>query len=141
MPNVLIIDDEEKLRSLLARIIGLEGFEVQQAANWSIGLKKLTGGNIDVVLCDVKLPDANGVDLVKTIKEARPECEVILLTAYGNIPDGVQAMRNGAFDYITKGYDNNKIVPMLHKAAEKALQQKRLGQGRWQARLLRSARR
>ena len=63
----------------------------------------------DVVLCDVELPDGNGVDMVERIKELAPMVEVILLTAYGNIPDGVQAIKNGAFAYITKGDDNNKI--------------------------------
>ena len=80
----------------------------------------------DVVLCDVKLPDGNGVDLVAKIKAAVPESEVILLTAYGNIPDGVRAIKNGAFDYITKGDDNNKILPLLSRATEKAQMQRRL---------------
>ena len=61
----------------------------------------------NVVLCDVFLPDGNGVDFIKTIKKISPESEIILLTAHGNIPDGVQAIKNGAFDYITKGDDNN----------------------------------
>jgi len=107
--KVLIIDDEEKLRSLLARIIGLEGFDVITAGDCSSALKKLDQNEIDVVLCDVKLPDGNGVELSKKIKEKYPLVEIILLTAYGNIPDGVQAIKNGAFDYITKGDDNNKI--------------------------------
>jgi DNA-binding NtrC family response regulator len=117
--KVLIIDDEEKLRSLLARIISLEGFEVLQASDCRSALKKLEQTEIDVILCDVKLPDGNGVDLVKKIKETYPIPEIILLTAYGNIPDGVQAIKNGAFDYITKGDDNNKIIPLLYRALEK----------------------
>lgn len=119
MRKVLIIDDEEKLRTLLARIISLEGFEVMQAADCKSALKKLEQIEVDVVLCDVKLPDGNGVDLVKKIKETYPSLEIILLTAYGNIPDGVQAIKNGAFDYITKGDDNNKIIPLLYRALEK----------------------
>ena len=81
----------------MARIIGLEGFEVAEAATCKVGLKKLEQTNIDVVLCDVKLPDGNGVDLIKEIKNLYPQVEIILLTAYGNIPDGVQAIKNGAF--------------------------------------------
>ncbi|KOS07319.1 chemotaxis protein CheY [Flavobacterium akiainvivens] len=118
MGKILIIDDEEKLRSLMARIITLEGFEVLQAQDCKSGLKKLTP-DIDVVLCDVKLPDGNGVELVTALKEKWPAVEVILLTAYGNIPDGVQAIKNGAFDYIVKGDDNNKIIPLIHRAIEK----------------------
>lgn len=91
-----------------------------QAGDCKSALKKLEQSDIDVVLCDVKLPDGNGVDLSKKIKETHPLVEVILLTAYGNIPDGVQAIKNGAFDYIIKGDDNNKIIPLLYRATEKA---------------------
>lgn len=128
MNKVLIIDDEEKLRSLLARIISLEGFEVLQAADCRSAWKKLEQIEIDLVLCDVKLPDDNGVDFSKKIKEKFPQIEIILLTAYGNIPDGVQAIKNGAFDYITKGDDNNKIVPLLYRAAEKVALTKQVQQ-------------
>lgn len=125
---ILIIDDEEKLRGLLSRIIGLEGFEVVEAGTCKAGLKKIETNHIDVVLCDVKLPDGNGVDLVKEIKEQHPEIEIILMTAYGNIADGVQAIKNGAFDYITKGDDNNKIIPLLNRAIEKVNLSKRINQ-------------
>lgn len=126
MKQVLIIDDEEKLRSLMTRIIALEGFEVIQAGDCKSGLKKLEKSDIDVVMCDVKLPDGNGVDLVKEIKAKYPLVEVILLTAYGNIPDGVQAIKNGAFDYITKGDDNNRIIPLLYRAIDKVDLAKRI---------------
>ena len=126
MSKILIIDDEPQLRGLLARIISLEGYDVLQAENCASGLKILQRETPDVVLCDVKLPDGNGVDLVAKIKAAVPESEVILLTAYGNIPDGVRAIKNGAFDYITKGDDNNKILPLLSRATEKAQMQRRL---------------
>jgi len=112
----------------MARIIGLEGFEVIQAGDCKSGLKKLEQNSFDVVLCDVKLPDGNGVDLTISIKEKYPQTEIILLTAYGNIPDGVQAIKNGAFDYIVKGDDNNKIIPLLHRAIEKSGLTKRIAQ-------------
>ncbi|MBK6994576.1 MAG: sigma-54-dependent Fis family transcriptional regulator [Lewinellaceae bacterium] len=129
MDKILIIDDEEKLRSLLGRIVALEGFEVFQAGDCKTGLKKLEQqGDIAVVLCDVKLPDGNGVDLTQKIKTVHPSTEVILLTAYGNIPDGVQAIKNGAFDYITKGDENNKILPLLHRAVEKVALARRVRQ-------------
>lgn len=128
MNKILIIDDEEKLRNLLSRIISLEGFEVLQAADCRSGLKKLSHEDVDVVLCDVKLPDGTGVDLTTVIKEQFPTVEIILLTAFGNIPDGVQAIKNGAFDYITKGDDNNKIIPLLYKALEKVALAKRVQQ-------------
>ncbi len=85
----------------------------------------LSGKTFDVILCDVKLPDANGVELVKKLKETAPSSEVILLTVYGNIPDGVRAIQHGAFNYITKGNDNDKIIPLIHRAIEQmALRQR-----------------
>ncbi|MDQ1164526.1 sigma-54 dependent transcriptional regulator [Flavobacterium sp. SORGH_AS_0622] len=126
--KILIIDDEEKLRSLLARIIKSEGFEVFEAKDLKSGFKKLEQTEIDVILCDVKLPDGNGVDFLQNIKASFPLVEVILLTAFGNIPDGVQAMKNGAFDYIVKGDDNDKIIPLLYKALEKVELQKKVQQ-------------
>lgn len=128
MEKVLIIDDEEKLRNLLSKIISFEGFEVFQASNIKSGLQRLEVEEIDVVICDVKLPDGSGVDTAKVIKEKYPAVEVILLTAFGNIPDGVRAIKNGAFDYITKGDDNNKIIPLLYKASEKVALNKRVQQ-------------
>ncbi|RZJ65855.1 MAG: sigma-54-dependent Fis family transcriptional regulator [Flavobacterium sp.] len=128
MKHILIIDDEEKLRGLLARIIKSEGFEISEAGDLKSGFKKLESLDIDVVLCDVKLPDGNGVDFVSKVKTAFPLVEIALLTAFGKIADGVQAMKNGAFDYIVKGDDNDKIIPMLYKAIEKAELQKKIGQ-------------
>ncbi|AMP97487.1 Sigma-54 factor interaction domain-containing protein [Pedobacter cryoconitis] len=124
--SVLIIDDEKKICSLLARIIELEGFTVYQANTGKEGLKVLANQEVHVVISDVKLPDVNGVELVKQIKEIKPYAEVINLTAFGTIQDGVKAMRNGAFDYITKGDDNDKIIPLVYKAMDKAKLQYRV---------------
>lgn len=126
MHRILIIDDEEKIRTLLSRIISLEGFDIIQAPDLKTGWKKLELNEVDVLLCDVKLPDGNGVEFSKLVKEKFPAIEIILLTAFGNIPDGVQAIKNGAFDYITKGDDNNKIIPLLYKASEKVKLNKRV---------------
>lgn len=126
MKKILLIDDEEKLRKLMARIIELEKIEVYQAEDASAGLKLLEKHDFDVIICDVKLPDANGVELIPRIKRIQPLTEIILLTAYGNIPDGVQAIKNEAFDYITKGDDNNRIIPLIYRALEKAELSKRV---------------
>ena len=124
--TVLIIDDEKKICSLLARIIELEGFKVFQANTGKEGLKTLAMQDVNVVISDVKLPDFNGVELVKEIKKIKPYVEVINLTAFGTISDGVMAMRNGAFDYITKGDDNDKIIPLVYKAMDKVKLQRRV---------------
>ena len=128
MHTVLIIDDEEKLRSLMKRIISLEGFAVIEAGNLKQAEKILEKEQPEVLLCDVKLPDGNGVDFVSKVKSKYPAVEIILLTAYGNIPDGVQAIKNGAFDYIIKGDDNEKIIPLLNRAIEKVQLQRRVQQ-------------
>ncbi len=124
--NILIIDDEEKLRTLLSRIIGLEGYSVTEAANIKDGLKKLAREDINLVVTDVKLPDGNGVELTQKIKTLYPQIEVIVITAYGTIQDGVKAIKNGAFDYIVKGDDNDKVIPLVARAMDKALLQKRI---------------
>lgn len=126
--TVLIIDDEKKLSALLSRIIKLEGYEVLQAYSAKEGLKVLEQADVDVVFSDVKLPDANGVELVTQLKQKKKDIEIINLTAYGSIADGVLAIKNGAFDYITKGDDNEKILPLLAKAMEKVKLQKRVSE-------------
>nr|WP_308571842.1 sigma-54 dependent transcriptional regulator [uncultured Prevotella sp.] len=124
--KVLVIDDENQLRILLARIISLEGYEVLQADSINTGIKQIRQHIPDIVLCDVFLPDGNGVDMVPKLKALLPGGEIIMLTAHGNIADGVQAIKNGAYDYLTKGDDNKRIIPMLAKVSEKILMQKKL---------------
>ena len=123
--NILIIDDEEQLRKLLTRIISLEGFKVTEAGTLKAARELLNHQLFEVILCDVRLPDGNGVEFVKITKQAFPSIEMILLTAYGNIPDGVQAMKNGAFDYIVKGNDNDRIIPLVYQAIDKVKANKR----------------
>lgn len=120
MDKLLIIDDEAQIRFLLKRMLGLEGYDVAEAGDCKSALNQLSHDVPDVVLCDVFLPDGNGVDIIPDIKRLCPFCEIIMLTAHGNIADGVKAIKNGAFDYITKGNDNNKIIPLLSRAVEQA---------------------
>ena len=124
MIQILVIDDEDPIRNLLARMIELEGYKVWKASDCQSALKLLKVQPFDVVLCDVFLPDGNGVDFIREIKKHRPDAEVILLTAHGNIPDGVQAIKNGAFDYITKGDDNRKIIPTISRAVDEVEKKK-----------------
>ena len=126
--NVLLVEDENDVRLLLKRVLSLEGFVVYEAENCKAASKILENENIDLVLCDVKLPDGNGVEFISKIKAAYPYIEIIMLTAYGNIPDSVQAIKNGAFDYITKANDNQRILPLLYRALEKVKLEKRVAQ-------------
>ncbi len=97
-----------------------------QAGDGKSGLSLLEKEDIPVVLSDVKLPDYSGIDLVNKIKAIDPSIEVINLTAFGKIEDGVQSIKNGAFDYIIKGDDNDKIIPLVAKAMDKALLQRKV---------------
>ena len=118
MNKILIIDDESTLRMLLSRILELEGYEVLKAKDRATALYTLKKQEVKVVLCDVFLPDGNGVDMVQELQALAPAAKIILLTAHGNIPDGVQAIKNGAFDYIVKGDDNRKIIPIVSRAMD-----------------------
>lgn len=121
--TVLIIDDEKQLRGLLKRIIELEDYIVWEVGDLKSAWKILENQAIQVVLSDVKLPDGNGVDFTQKFKEKFPSLEIIVMTAYGTIQDGIKAMKNGAFDYLVKGDDNEKILPMLSLAMDKVQKQ------------------
>lgn len=127
-PTVLIVDDEVKLRGLLSRIISLEGFAVSEAGDAKACMKALEKEEADVVITDVRLPESDGLELTRAIREKYPCTEVVVLTAFGTIADGVKAIKNGAFDYLTKGDDNEKIIPILYKAVSKAQLQRRVAQ-------------
>ncbi len=118
--NILIIDDEPDLRNLLARLLSLEGYKVDTAGTGNEGLCQLRKEEYPVVITDVRLPDINGLKLIAEIKSINPPTEIIVLTAYGTIEDGVTAIREGAFDYITKGDEDNKILPVVKNALNKS---------------------
>jgi two-component system NtrC family response regulator len=124
--QVLIIDDENELRNLLVKLLRLEGYITYDAETGMSGLSLLKKEDVSIVITDVKLPDTNGIDLIIKIKEINPLCEIIVLTAYGTIEDGVRAIKEGAFDYITKGDEDNKIVPLVNRAIEKVRLKKRI---------------
>jgi DNA-binding NtrC family response regulator len=124
--NVLIIDDEKELRTLLTRLLSLEGYKVFEASDGEEGLKTLNQEEIHVVISDVKLPGISGIDLIPQIKEINRLIEIIVLTAYGTIGDGVTAIKRGAFDYITKGDEDNKIIIAVERAMEKANMSQRI---------------
>jgi DNA-binding NtrC family response regulator len=126
--TVLIIDDDKALQTLLSRIISKEGFNVLTAGDAQSGLKVLEKEQVMVVMSDVNLPDANGIELVQTIKTKYLFTEIIVITGYGTIADGVMAIKNGAFDYLVKGDDNTKIIPLISKAIEKSQLQSRIHQ-------------
>ncbi len=128
--TLLLIDDEARLRQLLAQVLELEGYTVLQAPDAYRGLALLAAhaAEVLVVLSDVKLPDGHGVELLPRYRAAAPLAEVVLLTAFGTIPDGVKAMKLGAFDYLTKGDFEQQLVVVVERAAEKARLQRRVAE-------------
>jgi DNA-binding NtrC family response regulator len=124
-PTLLIIDDEPQLRNMLERLLAGEGYVVRTAPTGAQALQRLKAETYQAVLCDVRLPDANGVELTRAIKLQQPDAEVIVLTAFGTIADAVQAMRNGAFQYLVKGDDNAKLIPTVAAAVLQSQQHRR----------------
>ncbi len=126
--KILIVEDETSLRELLTKILGLEGFKVFSAATVREGVDILKNEDIYLVITDVMLPDENGIEFTKSIKSDYPLIEVIVMTAFGNVKDGVKAMKLGAFDYITKGDGDDKLPLLAGKAVEKAVLNRQLSE-------------
>ncbi len=118
--NKLIVDDEPNIRSLLQRILSVEGYEVISFASAKDGIKSLENNFFYVALIDVILPDVNGIELTKIIKQKSPDTEVIVMTAYATIRDGIEAIKNGAYDYLEKGKDEDEIILKVKQAFDKA---------------------
>jgi len=113
---------------MLQRLFTGEGYTVTTAENGAQAMVKLKAHRFQAVLCDVKLPDANGVELTGAIKTQQPDAEVIVFTAFGTIGDAVKAVQNGAFQYLVKGDDNDKLIPTVSRAVEKARAQQQIEQ-------------
>ncbi|RFP65131.1 sigma-54-dependent Fis family transcriptional regulator [Hymenobacter lapidiphilus] len=128
--TLLIIDDEAPLRQAITRMLELEGYTVRQAPDARRGLEDLAqhADEVLVVLSDVKLPDGYGLDLLPRYRAKAPLAEIILLTAYGTIPDSVRAMKEGAFDYLTKGDSDDQLVVVVDRAVEKARLRRRVAE-------------
>ena len=119
--SILLIEDEESLRGLISKILSLEGFKVFEAGDAASAMDILGKENIYLIVTDVMLPDTNGIEFTKQVKQEYPLIEVIVLTAFGNVKDGVRAMKLGAFDYIMKGDGDEKLPLITTKAMEKAV--------------------
>ncbi len=119
--KILVIDDEPQIRALLERILTLEGFCVITAVDAEEGMEMLSTGSIVLVLTDMKLPGMSGLEFTKKVRSLYPNIEIILLTAFGQIKDGVESMKLGAFDYLVKGDDDEKVPLTVRRAYDKAV--------------------
>lgn len=117
--RILIVDDEEGMRRLLARLLQKEGYEVLTAASGPEALRLLRGDAFDLVVTDIQMPEMNGLQLLDEIHAYDPSLPVIVITAYGTVENAVQALRAGAYDYITKPFENDEIRLTIAKALER----------------------
>lgn len=119
MPSILIIDDEAAIRKTLGEILGYEGYRITDAADGEEGLRIFKEKNFDVVLCDVKMPKIDGIEFLERAKEINPETPVIVISGHGNIDTAVEAVKKGAFDFISKPPDLNRLLITLRNAMDK----------------------
>lgn len=116
--HILVVDDEESIRWALRKALEREGYRVVLAADGVEGLTRATDPSIDLVLMDIKMPGAEGLETLSRIKEARPELPVIIMTAFGTLQAAVQAMKRGAYDYITKPFDFGELTILVRRVFE-----------------------
>ncbi|MBS1744269.1 MAG: sigma-54-dependent Fis family transcriptional regulator [Bacteroidetes bacterium] len=119
MANILIIDDEKAIRKTLSEILGFEGYKIEEAADGEEGLKKFTEKTFDVVLCDIKMPKLDGIEFLEKVKTINSDVPIIMISGHGNIDTAVEAVKKGAFDFISKPPDLNRLLITLRNAVEK----------------------
>jgi len=119
MVNILIIDDERAIRKTLSEILSFEGYKIEEAADGEEGLKKFTEKTYDIVLCDIKMPKLDGLEFLEKSREVNPEIPIIMISGHGNIDTAVEAVKKGAFDFISKPPDLNRLLITIRNAAER----------------------
>ncbi len=119
MADILIIDDEKAIRKTLTEILSFEGYKVDEAADGEEGLKKFKEKNYDIVLCDIKMPKLDGIEFLQKAGEANPDIPVVMISGHGNIETAVEAVKKGAFDYISKPPDLNRLLITIRNAMDK----------------------
>jgi DNA-binding NtrC family response regulator len=119
MADILIIDDEKAIRKTLTEILSYEGYKIDEAVDGEEGLKKFGEKIYDLVLCDIKMPKLDGIEFLERSKEINPDVPVIMISGHGNVDTAVEAVKKGAFDYISKPPDLNRLLITLRNALDK----------------------
>ncbi|PZX63437.1 sigma-54-dependent transcriptional regulator [Hydrotalea sandarakina] len=119
MSQILVIDDERAIRSVLKDILSNEGYKVEEAVDGEDGWKKFVAGTFDVVLCDIKMPKMDGIEFLSKALLEKPEVPIIIISGHGNIETAVDAVKKGAFDYISKPPDLNRLLITIRNALDK----------------------
>ncbi|MCB0281502.1 MAG: sigma-54-dependent Fis family transcriptional regulator [Calditrichaeota bacterium] len=117
--NILIVDDEEIQRNILADILKDAGYNADTAGNGAIALEKLAADDYSIVLTDLKMPEKDGIDVLNGVRDKNPDTQVIIMTAFGTIPGAVNAIKKGAYDYLTKPFKKDELLQVVKRAAEK----------------------
>jgi len=119
MSNILIIDDEKAIRKTLGEILSYEGYKIEEAMDGEEGLKKFREKPFDVVLCDIKMPKIDGIEFLEKAREINMDVPIIMISGHGNIETAVEAVKKGAFDYISKPPDLNRLLITIRNAMDK----------------------
>ncbi|MBL0138794.1 MAG: sigma-54-dependent Fis family transcriptional regulator [Bacteroidetes bacterium] len=120
MPRILIIDDEKAIRNTLREILQYEKFEVDEAGDGAEGLKKVESSSFDLVLCDIKMPKMDGLEVLAKLQELNPDLPVVMISGHGTIETAVDAIKSGAFDYIAKPPDLNRLLVTVRNALDRS---------------------
>jgi len=121
MVRILVIDDERSIRNTLKDILGFEGYAVDVAENGSSGLELVKNTEYDIILCDIKMPEMDGIEVLEKIMEIKPNTTVVMISGHGNIDTAVEAIKKGAFDFIVKPLDLNRLLITIRNAGDKSL--------------------
>jgi DNA-binding NtrC family response regulator len=121
MSKILIIEDEAAIRRVLSKILSEESdsYQVEEAENGSVGLDKIKNEDFDLILCDIKMPKMDGVEVLEAVKKLKPEIPMVMISGHGDLETAVQTMRLGAFDYISKPPDLNRLLNTVRNALDK----------------------
>ena len=120
MADILIIDDEKAIRKTLTEILSFEGYKIEEATDGEEGLKKFKEKTFDLVLCDIKMPKMDGIEFLQKAGEINPDVPVIMISGHGNIETAVDAVKKGAYDYISKPPDLNRLLITIRNAMDKS---------------------
>ncbi len=121
MSSILIIDDEKAIRKTLGEILSYEGYQIDDAENGEEGLKRIKEKNYDVVLCDIKMPKVDGLEFLEKARESNPDLPIIMISGHGTIETAVEAVKKGAFDYVAKPPDLNRLLITIRNAMDKQI--------------------
>ncbi len=119
MSNILIVDDEKAIRKTLGEILSYEGYKLEEASDGEEALKRFKEKSYDVVLCDIKMPKMDGIEFLERAREANPDIPIIMISGHGTIETAVEAVKKGAYDYISKPPDLNRLLITIRNAMDK----------------------